>query len=209
MSPVPVGYLPQSVDLLDPSRSVLDALEHPGPTSTPGQVRARLARLHLRGHSVEQPVETLSGGERFRATLARCCSPSRHRSCCCSTSRPNNLGLASVARLGSEALTGIPRALLVVGHDETFLRRELGLTRRLELTENALAGGRPAREPPAKHTQSIVEIGSPTSIRFPEGWTGQARSPKSWCGRRDDAHPAATRWSCRSHRVIDDEVRHI
>ena len=141
VTPVPVGYLPQSVDLLDPSRSVLDALSTLAPTSTPGQVRARLARLHLRGRSVEQPVETLSGGERFRATLAALLLAEPPPQLLLLDEPTNNLDLASVARLG-EALSAYRGALLVVSHDETFLG-ELGLTRRLELTQDGLAEGDP------------------------------------------------------------------
>lgn len=87
----------------------------------------------------DRAVTTLSGGEQRRIAVARALA----------TEAPlllldeptNNLDLASVARLG-EALAAYRGALLVVSHDETFLG-ELGLTRRLELTEDALAEGDP------------------------------------------------------------------
>ena len=47
-----------------------------------------LADLELRGQRADQPVGTLSGGERFRAPLPPCCWPSHHPSCCSWTSRP-------------------------------------------------------------------------------------------------------------------------
>ena len=123
---VPVGYLPQRLDLLDPDASVLDNVRAVAPAATPNEVRARLARFLLRGRRVEQPAGTLSGGERFRATLACLLLADPAPQLLLLDEPTNNLDLDSVAQLVA-ALQGYRGGLVVASHDETFLA-ELGLT---------------------------------------------------------------------------------
>ena len=85
-------------------------------------------------------METLSGGERFRATLAALLAEPPPQLLLLDEPT-NNLDLASVARLG-EALAAYRGALLVVSHDETFLG-ELGLTRRLRAHRGRSCRGDP------------------------------------------------------------------
>jgi ATPase subunit of ABC transporter with duplicated ATPase domains len=66
-----IGYLPQRIDLVDESRSVLDTVRTTAGDLPPGTVRAQLARFLFRGDDVHRPVGQLSGGERFRVALAR------------------------------------------------------------------------------------------------------------------------------------------
>ncbi|HEY2299286.1 MAG TPA: ATP-binding cassette domain-containing protein [Jatrophihabitans sp.] len=123
---VPVGYLPQRLDLLDPHTSVLENVRAVAPAATPNEVRAQLARFLLRGDRVEQRAGTLSGGERFRATLA-CLLLADPAPQLLTVDEPtNNLDLDSVAQLVA-ALRAYRGALVVVSHDEPFLA-ELGLT---------------------------------------------------------------------------------
>ena len=68
---MPVALLPQRLDVLDDDLSVVRQRRR---SRAPGvdlnAVRARLARFLFRGAAADQPAGTLSGGERFRATLA-------------------------------------------------------------------------------------------------------------------------------------------
>ena len=87
-APVPIGYLPQRLDILDPSRSVLDNVRAVAPEATPHEVRAELARFLLRGdegragrgHAVRRRAVPRDA----RVPAAR---RSRRRNCCCWTSR--------------------------------------------------------------------------------------------------------------------------
>ncbi|MBX4313790.1 ATP-binding cassette domain-containing protein, partial [Mycobacterium tuberculosis] len=66
-----VGYLPQRLDNLDERASALENLRTVADSLPPAALRNQLARLLLRGAAVDRPVSTLSGGERFRVSLAR------------------------------------------------------------------------------------------------------------------------------------------
>jgi ATPase subunit of ABC transporter with duplicated ATPase domains len=124
---VPVGYLPQRLDILNPAWSVLDNVRAVAPSATPHEVRAELARFLLRGPRVEQRAGTLSGGERFRATLACLLLADPAPQLLLLDEPTNNLDLDSVAQLLA-ALRGYRGALIVASHDEAFLA-DLGLDR--------------------------------------------------------------------------------
>ncbi len=126
-----VGYLPQRLDGLAEDRSILDNVRDAAPTRTPTEVRSRLARFLLRGGTVERPVGSLSGGERFRVAIARLLLADPPPQLLILDEPTNNLDLTSVDQL-VDALTSYRGALLVVSHDDAFLDR-LGLTRTLRL----------------------------------------------------------------------------
>ncbi|WP_159794628.1 ABC-F family ATP-binding cassette domain-containing protein [Puerhibacterium puerhi] len=126
-----VGYLPQRLDVLDDAATVLDAVREGAPDVPPGELRGRLARFLVRGAAVDRPVATLSGGERFRVTLARLLLAEPPAQLLVLDEPTNNLDLASADRL-VEALGAYRGALLVVSHDRPFLER-LGLDAELRL----------------------------------------------------------------------------
>jgi ATPase subunit of ABC transporter with duplicated ATPase domains len=126
-----VGYLPQRLDLLDDSLSVLDNVRRAAPAASVNEVRAGLARFLFRGDRVGQLAGTLSGGERFRATLATLLLADPPPQLLLLDEPTNNLDLASVQQFTS-ALAGYRGALLVVSHDLPFLR-SLQITRWLRL----------------------------------------------------------------------------
>ncbi|KRA25600.1 ABC transporter [Microbacterium sp. Root61] len=126
-----VAYLPQRVDGLVDTASVLDNVRAAAPNVTPAELRNRLARFLIRGDAVERAVWTLSGGERFRVALARLLLSDPPPQLLVLDEPTNNLDLDTVDRL-VEALAVYRGAVLVVSHDDAFLDR-LGLDLRLEL----------------------------------------------------------------------------
>ena len=128
-----VGYLPQRLDILDDTASVLDNLRAAAPSATPNALRAQLARFLIRGDGVDQPAGQLSGGERFRVSLARILLADLPPQLLLLDEPTNNLDLQSVDQL-VDALDAYRGALLVVSHDLAFLER-LGITTWVELRE--------------------------------------------------------------------------
>jgi len=67
-----MGYFAQqSLDLLDPSRTVFDQMQHDFPLETQGTLRALLGAFQFSGDDVDKPVRALSGGEKSRLVIAR------------------------------------------------------------------------------------------------------------------------------------------
>ncbi|WP_053352753.1 ABC-F family ATP-binding cassette domain-containing protein [Leucobacter musarum] len=117
-----VGYLPQRLDALDDRVSALENVRTVAPGVPAGTIRNGLARLLLRGSAADRPVSTLSGGERFRASLARLLFADPPAQLLVLDEPTNNLDLESVEHL-AEALDAYRGALLVVSHDVAFLSR--------------------------------------------------------------------------------------
>jgi ATPase subunit of ABC transporter with duplicated ATPase domains len=119
-----VGYLPQRLDVLDGSRSVLENVR----AAAPG---ASVNRAEL-------PASALSGGERLRAVLATVLLAEPPPRLLLLDEPTNNLDMPAVDRL-VEALAAYRGALVVASHDLPFLA-SLGITRWLRLTrEEGLA----------------------------------------------------------------------
>jgi len=117
-----IGYLPQRIDGLDESCSVLENIAEAAPTIPEKELRNRLARFLIRGDTTDRAVGTLSGGERFRVALAKLllADPAPHLVVL--DEPTNNLDLDTVDQL-VEALRAYRGAVLVVSHDDAFLDR--------------------------------------------------------------------------------------
>ncbi|MDI6945047.1 ABC-F family ATP-binding cassette domain-containing protein [Microbacterium barkeri] len=117
-----VGYLPQRVDGLVEEASVLDAVRAAAPDTPDRELRNRLARFLLRGATVERPVGSLSGGERFRVALARLLLADPPPQLLVLDEPTNNLDIDTAEQL-LDALRAYRGAVLIVSHDESFLAR--------------------------------------------------------------------------------------
>ncbi len=117
---VPAGYLPQRLDLLDDALTVWENVRRRAPDAPVQEIRDQLGLFQFRGVAAEALAATLSGGERFRATLA-CVLLARPAPQVVVLDEPtNNLDFASQAQL-VQALVGYGGALLVVSHDPAFV----------------------------------------------------------------------------------------
>ena len=133
---VPLRYLPQRLDVLDDGLSVAQNVARFAPDALDNQIRARLARFLFRGASADRTVAALSGGERFRASLAALMLAEPAPQLLLLDEPTNNLDLASVRQLAT-ALASDRGALVVAGHDLPFLRG-LGIDRWLRLDRDGL-----------------------------------------------------------------------
>jgi ATPase subunit of ABC transporter with duplicated ATPase domains len=125
------GYLPQRLDILDESLTVVQNASEAAPAASVNEIRARLARFLFRGARADQVAGTLSGGERFRAVLATLLLAQPPPQLLLLDEPTNNLDLASARQL-AQALDCYRGALIVAGHDVPFLR-SIGITRWLRL----------------------------------------------------------------------------
>lgn len=128
---VPARFLPQRLDVLDDERSVVENVARFAPQATNNVIRARLAHFLFRGGRADRAAGTLSGGERFRATLAALLLAEPAPQLLMLDEPTNNLDLASVRQLAG-ALEAYEGALLVASHDVPFLE-SIGITRWLLL----------------------------------------------------------------------------
>jgi ATPase subunit of ABC transporter with duplicated ATPase domains len=126
-----IAVLDQHVGLLDPTASILDNMHREKPDITDNAAHAALARFAFRNRAALQVAGTLSCGERLRAGMA----------CVFATNEPpwllmldeptNHLDIAAIEEL-ERALKAYDGALVVVSHDQAFLRN-IGISREIVL----------------------------------------------------------------------------
>ena len=106
------GCLPQRLDGLDDSLSVVENVRAAAPAASVNEVRASLARFLFRGARADIPAGALSGGERFRAVLAALLLAQPAPQLLLLDEPTNNLDVASVRQL-TEALEGFRGAVVI------------------------------------------------------------------------------------------------
>lgn len=127
----PYAMLDQRVSVLDPALSVLENFKALNPAADENACRAALARFMFRADAALQIAGALSGGQMLRAGLA-CVLAGAHPPPLLILDEPtNHLDIDSIEAVEA-GLRAYDGALLVVSHDEAFLRN-VGVTRRVEL----------------------------------------------------------------------------
>lgn len=127
-----VAYLDQRLDLLDSKRSAIEQLQGVNHLLSEGELRMRLAQLGLDTLKAAAPTGSLSGGERLKAALACVIYAAAPPQLLLLDEPSNHLDLPSLAALEA-LLLGYCGALIVVSHDQVFLKR-------LRLTDLLYAG---------------------------------------------------------------------
>jgi ATPase subunit of ABC transporter with duplicated ATPase domains len=126
-----IAVLDQHIGLLAPADTILDNLRRLNPELSDNEAHAALARFAFRNRSALQIAATLSGGERLRAGLACVFAKPQPPLLLLLDEPTNHLDLLSIEELES-ALSGFDGALIVVSHDERFLRG-IGVEREIAL----------------------------------------------------------------------------
>lgn len=115
------GYLDQHLAILDPEKSVLRAVwPDDDPQQTEQTMRDLLGSFGLQGEIVEQPVKSLSGGERSRAALAKLTVEGANLLIL--DEPTNHLDIWACDSL-EKALKAFEGTCIVVSHDRYFLNR--------------------------------------------------------------------------------------
>jgi ATPase subunit of ABC transporter with duplicated ATPase domains len=125
------AMLDQSVDILDPSLSIVDNFRALNADTDEFACRSALARFQFRADAANRIVGTLSGGQLLRAGLA-CTLGGTPPQLLVLDEPTNHLDLDSIAAV-EVGLSAFDGALLVVSHDETFLAA-IGISRRLDMS---------------------------------------------------------------------------
>ena len=153
---VKLGYFAQqSLDLLDPTRSVFEQMQHDFPMEGQGVLRTLLGAFQFSGADVDKPVRVLSGGEKSRLVLARMLL---HPPNFLVLDEPTNHLDLETKEMLVKALANFEGTMLFVSHDRTFLK---GLSNRVLELRPGDDNGTPG-EPPLLYPGSYVEFVSRT-----------------------------------------------
>lgn len=131
---ITAGYFSQnSLDVLDPKKTILEEIETRVPQATRGSVRSLLGAFLFSGEDVEKKISILSGGEKSRVVLAGILS---HPVNLLILDEPtNHLDIKSREVLLT-AIKNFPGTVLLVSHDRFFLRE--ATNRVFEIDKNKL-----------------------------------------------------------------------
>jgi ATP-binding cassette subfamily F protein 3 len=182
---VEFGYYDQHLDILPEGKSVLRAAwPADDPDASEQAMRDLLGRFGLTGDQVDQPVGSLSGGERSRAALARLVAQGAN--VLVLDEPTNHLDLWACEAL-EQALLDFEGSAIVVSHDRYFLNRVVDILLVLEgdgraevihgnydtyermrtLQKDAPPAAQPAPERPVRADSASSEAKPRRKRRFP------------------------------------------
>ncbi len=131
---ITTGYFSQnSMDVLDPKKTILQEVESRVPNSTLGSIRSLLGAFLFSGEEVEKKISVLSGGEKSRVLLA--CILSHPVNLLVLDEPTNHLDIRSREVL-LKAIKDFPGTVMMVSHDRYFLREIT--TRVFEIDKNQM-----------------------------------------------------------------------
>jgi ATP-binding cassette subfamily F protein 3 len=131
---ITLGYFSQnSLDVLNPQKTVVDEVHDRVPNSSVSYVRNLLGALRFSGDEVEKKISVLSGGEKSRVVLATILA--QPINFLVLDEPTNHLDIKSREVL-LEAIKRFPGTVMIVSHDRFFLREIT--TRVFELDHNQL-----------------------------------------------------------------------
>ncbi|MDX9732163.1 MAG: ABC-F family ATP-binding cassette domain-containing protein, partial [Bdellovibrionales bacterium] len=131
---IEIGYFSQnSLDVLDPSSTIVEEVHSRIPNTNLGYVRNLLGAFKFSGDEVEKKVSVLSGGEKSRVVLATILA--RPVNFLVLDEPTNHLDIASREAL-LDAIKKFPGTVMIVSHDRHFLKEIT--TRVFELDRNEL-----------------------------------------------------------------------
>lgn len=114
------GYFSQnSLDLLDPKKTILQEVESRVPNATLGSIKNLLGSFLFSGDEVEKKISVLSGGEKSRVLLA--CILSRPVNFLVLDEPTNHLDIKSREVL-LDAIKNFSGTVMMVSHDRYFLK---------------------------------------------------------------------------------------
>lgn len=129
-----IGYFSQnSLDVLDPSSTVIDEVHSRMPNAGLGTVRTLLGAFKFSGEEAEKKISILSGGEKSRVVLATILA--QPVNFLILDEPTNHLDIVSRGIL-LDAIKNFPGTVMIVSHDRHFLREIT--TRVFEVDKNQL-----------------------------------------------------------------------
>jgi ATP-binding cassette subfamily F protein 3 len=128
------GYFSQnSLDVLDPKKTILQEVESRVPNATMGFIKSLLGSFLFSGEEVEKKISVLSGGEKSRVILA--CILSHPVNLLVLDEPTNHLDIKSREVL-LNAIKTFPGTVMMVSHDRYFLKEIT--TKVFEIDKNQL-----------------------------------------------------------------------
>lgn len=117
---IQLGYFSQnSLDVLDPQKTILQEVESRVPNASLGSIKSLLGAFLFSGEEVEKKISVLSGGEKSRVLLA--CILSHPVNLLVLDEPTNHLDIKSREVL-LKAIKEFPGTVIMVSHDRFFLR---------------------------------------------------------------------------------------